>query len=82
MKLQPTAEFLYYCALYGGLVAATLVMGMVRSAIFFSTSLRASRNIFFAMLANILRVPAQFFAVNPHGRILNRFAKDQVRSTG
>ena len=78
--LQPLADQQYYSALYGGLVAATLVVGMVRSALFFATCLRSSRNIFFAMLRAILRVPAQFFAVNPHGRILNRFAKDQVHS--
>ena len=29
------------------------------------------------MLAAIMRVPSQFFVHNPHGRILNRFAKDQ-----
>ena len=40
-------------------------------------TLGASRRIFETMLSAIMRVPSQFFVHNPHGRILNRFAKDQ-----
>ena len=40
-------------------------------------SLAASRRIFATMLEAVMRAPSQFFVHNPHGRILNRFAKDQ-----
>ena len=79
LPTQPSPDRLYYSALYGGVVAATLVAGIFRSALFFGVCLHASGSIFRTMLQTILRVPVQFFVDNPHGRILNRFAKDLVR---
>jgi ATP-binding cassette subfamily C (CFTR/MRP) protein 4 len=62
---------------YIGLVATVCVLALCRSATFFWMLLNASRWAFRAMLHAILLAPIQFFHVNPHGRILNRFSKDQ-----
>ncbi|KAJ9073003.1 hypothetical protein DSO57_1021223 [Entomophthora muscae] len=64
-------------AIHGGLVAVTLVVALVRGFLFFSGMLNASDGLFGAMLERVLGSPMSFFHTNPHGRILNRFSKDQ-----
>ena len=54
----------------------TLILAMLRSIWFFTVCLKASRNIFDAMIDNVFRSPLQFFQKNPHGRIMNRLSKD------
>lgn len=45
---------------------------------FFRVSIACSRTLFSQMLNCVLRAPMRFFQVNPQGRILNRFSKDQA----
>ncbi|KAI9592802.1 P-loop containing nucleoside triphosphate hydrolase protein [Syncephalis fuscata] len=63
------------------------VLVVVGSALFFVGNsfialiiLRANLSTFRSMLHTILNAPMHFFHVNPHGRILNRFSKDQADS--
>ncbi|RKP04707.1 P-loop containing nucleoside triphosphate hydrolase protein, partial [Thamnocephalis sphaerospora] len=62
---------------YIALVAVTFALSLSRASVFFWLMLNASRWAFRSMLQTILMVPIQFFHTNPHGRVLNRFSKDQ-----
>ncbi|KAI8051429.1 hypothetical protein BDF22DRAFT_690688 [Syncephalis plumigaleata] len=62
---------------YIGLIAATCFLSIFRTTISFWILLNSSRWMFRAMLHTVLMAPMQFFHANPHGRILNRFSKDQ-----
>ncbi|RKP26406.1 P-loop containing nucleoside triphosphate hydrolase protein, partial [Syncephalis pseudoplumigaleata] len=62
---------------YIGLVMGTCFLAIFRSTISFWILLNASRWMFRSMLHTVLSAPMQFFHTNPHGRILNRFSKDQ-----
>ncbi|KAJ3584312.1 hypothetical protein NHX12_014808 [Muraenolepis orangiensis] len=53
----------FYLGVYGGLTAAVLTFGYMRSLLLF-------------IVAAVLRTPLLFFDNNPVGRVLNRFAKD------
>ena len=62
--------------IYGGLVAASFILGMIRAYIFFLICLRCSERLHDKMVVALLKAPVFFFDSNPVGRILNRFSKD------
>uniref|UniRef100_A0A8C4YYG5 Multidrug resistance-associated protein 4-like n=1 Tax=Gadus morhua TaxID=8049 RepID=A0A8C4YYG5_GADMO len=60
----------------GGLTAASVALGFVRSLVFFNVLVRSAQSLHNAMFTAMLRSPVRFFDLNPIGRILNRFSKD------
>ncbi|KAJ1990121.1 hypothetical protein H4R33_001839 [Dimargaris cristalligena] len=66
-----------HVTLYAGLAILTLTIAISRSMSFLLLTLRASDRAFRHMLDAVLSSPMHFFNVNPQGRILNRFTKDQ-----
>ena len=62
--------------IYGGLVAASLILSIIRAYIFFLVCLRSSERLHDKMVVALLKAPVLFFDSNPVGRILNRFSKD------
>ena len=62
--------------IYGGLVAASFILGIIRAYIFFLVCLRSSERLHDKMVVALLKAPVLFFDSNPVGRILNRFSKD------
>lgn len=65
-----------YPAVYGGLLAATLVVGLARAVQFFLSAVLASRRLHDLAFAKLLTGTATFFSSNPAGRLLNVLAKD------
>ncbi|CAL8289846.1 unnamed protein product [Lota lota] len=66
----------FYLGIYGGLTAATLLLGIVRAMLFFHVLVKSTEALHSRMFDAILRAPVHFFDVNPIGRVLNRFSKD------
>ncbi|XP_058970255.2 ATP-binding cassette sub-family C member 4-like [Pocillopora verrucosa] len=62
--------------IYGGLVAASFILSIIRAYIFFLACLRSSERLHDKMVMALLKAPVLFFDSNPVGRILNRFSKD------
>ncbi|PFX21734.1 Multidrug resistance-associated protein 4 [Stylophora pistillata] len=62
--------------IYGCLVAASFILGIVRSYILYLVCLRCSERLHDKMVVALLQAPVLFFDSNPVGRILNRFSKD------
>ncbi|XP_046746888.1 ATP-binding cassette sub-family C member 4-like [Diprion similis] len=62
--------------IYTGCIVSSILILTVRSMIFVTICMNASRNIHNSMFANLLRATMRFFNTNPTGRILNRFSKD------
>ncbi|KAI9142973.1 P-loop containing nucleoside triphosphate hydrolase protein [Paraphysoderma sedebokerense] len=67
----------YYPITWGILIAVTIVLGVSRAWLFFWVVLQSSNKLSRKMLYSVLKSPMLFFQENPHGRILNRFSKDQ-----
>ena len=63
-----------YLTIY--LVAASLILGIIRAYIFFLVCLRSSELLHDKTVVVLLKAPVLFFDSNPVGRILNRFSKD------
>jgi ATP-binding cassette subfamily C (CFTR/MRP) protein 4 len=63
-------------ALYGGLVALSLLLSLGRAAAFFGACLAAAAGLHDAAFVRVLCAPVAFFDAHPTGRILNRFTKD------
>ena len=61
---------------YASLFSAAVVVGIIRSYLFFRVSLKSSENLHDKMVTCALQAPVAFFDTNPAGRILNRFSKD------
>ncbi|XP_028403049.1 multidrug resistance-associated protein 4-like isoform X2 [Dendronephthya gigantea] len=57
-------------------VTAALLITMLEVSFTFLLPIRANYNIHNKMTTCLLRAPTDFFAVNPVGRILNRFSQD------
>jgi ABC-type multidrug transport system fused ATPase/permease subunit len=64
---------------YGLLTAGVISVSLLRAAVFFWATIRASTRIHNSMVARVLRAPLAFFHTNPAGRVLNRFSNDLVR---
>jgi len=70
---QQQTENLY---IYGGLVAAALILSIMRAGAFFNAVINSSNHLHNSMLSAVLKAPVLFFDTNPIGRILNRFSRD------
>jgi ATP-binding cassette subfamily C (CFTR/MRP) protein 4 len=66
-----------FVRLYGILVGVTAAATLVRSVLYYSTTLKAASNLHDGALSRVLRAPMAFFTANPLGRIVNRFSSDQ-----
>ncbi|KAI5803779.1 hypothetical protein EDC01DRAFT_775254 [Geopyxis carbonaria] len=66
----------YWVGIYVAVSLVACLTGTARYAYIFTRSLRASRVLFDAMLAVVLRAPLRWLDTVPTGRILNRFSKD------
>ena len=62
--------------IYGCLVGASLLFGIIRAYGFLSVCLRCSERLHDKMAWAVLQAPVLFFDSNPVGRIMNRFSKD------
>ncbi|KRT80298.1 ABC transporter ATP-binding protein, partial [Oryctes borbonicus] len=62
--------------IYAGLIAAIIVLAILRSYLFFRSTSNASKRLHDHMFNYLLKAPMRFFDTNPSGRILNRFSKD------
>lgn len=62
--------------IYGCLVAACMLITVLRSVMFIKMCMKASIRLHNSMFSSILRGAMHFFDTNPSGRILNRFSKD------
>ena len=62
--------------IYGCLVGAAIVFGIIRAYLFLVVSLRCSERLHDKMVVAVLQAPVLFFDANPVGRIMNRFSKD------
>lgn len=56
--------------------ALTVIISFVRSFVFFTQCMRASRHLHDNMFTSLTRATMRFFNTNTSGRILNRFSKD------
>jgi ATP-binding cassette subfamily C (CFTR/MRP) protein 4 len=65
-------------AVYGGLLAATAIVGLGRALYFFQATQRSSRTLADAAFEKLLTATATWFSANPAGRLLNVLAKDQA----
>lgn len=65
------------CVMWQVLMAAVVVISVVRALAFFEATFHAATRMNLEMSARVLRAPLAFFHTNPAGRVLNRFSKDQ-----
>ncbi|XP_032235067.2 ATP-binding cassette sub-family C member 4 isoform X2 [Nematostella vectensis] len=63
-------------AIYGALIAITILLAVGHTVMFFVVVLNASQTLHTKMANAVLRVAMNFFHENPTGRILNRFSRD------
>ena len=70
----------YYLGVYAVLSLGTSLAIMARTALVNAGVLRAAQRLHARMLRAVLRAPVRFFDTTPVGRVLNRFAGDQVAS--
>ncbi|KAJ0062303.1 hypothetical protein NL108_007506, partial [Boleophthalmus pectinirostris] len=66
----------FYLGIYGGLTAATILLGFFRNILMFYMFVSSAQNLHNHMFKAILRTPVRFFDINPIGKVLNRFSKD------
>ncbi|KAJ3584308.1 hypothetical protein NHX12_014804 [Muraenolepis orangiensis] len=66
----------FYLGIYGGLTAAVLTFGYMRSLLLFNVLVKSAQELHRRMFQAVLRTPVPFFDNNPVGRVLNRFARD------
>ncbi|KAL1925489.1 uncharacterized protein VTP21DRAFT_372 [Calcarisporiella thermophila] len=71
-----SASIYYYLSIYALICISTISFTVIRLAVQYTGSLRASRILHERLLNAILRAPIRFYDKTPIGRILNRFAKD------
>ncbi|RKP21464.1 P-loop containing nucleoside triphosphate hydrolase protein [Rozella allomycis CSF55] len=69
-----------YIIVYFGLFLIVLIFSIIRSVTFFRFCLKSSCKIFELMLGSAMGSNLNFYQSNPHGRILNRFTKDQSQA--
>lgn len=65
-----------YLKVYATLIAVSFLATAIRSEWAVTGGGRATRNVFSAMLASVLKAPMSYFETVPMGRILNRFTFD------
>eukprot|EP00762_Andalucia_godoyi_P001839 ANDGO_06067.mRNA.1 ABC transporter C family member 12 len=64
--------------MYGMLGLAFALCILIRAFLFYTGALHAATGLHDDMLNRVLRAPLSFFQSTPSGRLLNRFAKDQM----
>ncbi|KAJ5543290.1 hypothetical protein N7535_005718 [Penicillium sp. DV-2018c] len=74
--VQQDDKLFMYLGIYVAISIATCIGGTVRYWFTFSASVRASRNLFNALIYRVLRAPLRWLDTVPLGRILNRFTAD------
>lgn len=62
--------------IYSGITAATIIITLIRSFVFFIVCMNASTRLHNNMFKSITHATMRFFNTNTSGRILNRFSKD------
>lgn len=65
-----------YPFFYVSLILAAFAIGLCRSLLYVSVTIRASLNLYLKMFENVIESPIRFFDSNPIGKILNRFTSD------
>ncbi|KAK7866057.1 hypothetical protein R5R35_013557 [Gryllus longicercus] len=65
-----------YIFIYTSIIAAVVILSLVRSFVFFRVCIRASQYLHNVMFCCVTHAKMIFFNANPSGRILNRFSKD------
>ncbi|MEQ2310888.1 Multidrug resistance-associated protein 4, partial [Ameca splendens] len=58
------------------LTGTSVVLGFIRSLVFFNVLVKSAQTLHNNMFKAILQTSIHFFDTNPTGRILNRFSKD------
>ncbi|CAI2174221.1 16345_t:CDS:10 [Funneliformis geosporum] len=66
----------YYIKIYIIIIIFSVFFGVVQFSFLYYGSLRASKKLYFQLLATVIKAPLRFFDTTPIGRILNRFSKD------
>ncbi|CAG2112394.1 unnamed protein product, partial [Medioppia subpectinata] len=61
---------------FGALMAGLLAVSLIRTALFFSSCMRASVTLHNRLLNSLMRAPIAFIDDRPIGVLLNRFARD------
>ncbi|XP_054270037.1 probable multidrug resistance-associated protein lethal(2)03659 [Macrosteles quadrilineatus] len=74
LSLPLTRDMCVY--VFSAITAATVIVTLFRSYLFFYLCMRASRRLHDTMFNSITRATMHFFNTNSSGRILNRFSKD------
>lgn len=74
-KAYPFNEHVWI-GVFGGLTAATAIMGGLRASFGLGVCITASKTLHDTALTHVFRAPIAFFDMCPLGRILNRFSKD------
>ncbi|KAJ5731311.1 uncharacterized protein N7483_005819 [Penicillium malachiteum] len=69
-------ELFFYLGIYIGISVLACIIGTSRYYFILSSSIRASRNLFNALVFAVLRAPLRWLDTVPMGRILNRFTAD------
>eukprot|EP01060_Flectonema_neradi_P004089 TRINITY_DN12694_c0_g4_i1.p1 TRINITY_DN12694_c0_g4~~TRINITY_DN12694_c0_g4_i1.p1 ORF type:complete len:1294 (+),score=165.55 TRINITY_DN12694_c0_g4_i1:38-3919(+) len=66
----------YHYRYYSIGIAVLVVLGIIRSVLFFRLAITAATGLHGKMFLAVLHSPVSFFDSNPSGRVLNRFSKD------
>ncbi|KAJ3218943.1 Multidrug resistance-associated protein 4 [Clydaea vesicula] len=66
----------FNASFYVSLAVLSVLISIFRAMFFFYVCLTCSKHLFLKMLQSVSRSPLNFFELNPHGRLLNRFSKD------
>ncbi len=73
-NVYPDRAYHYYGYLI--LTAASLILILIRSLVYFYMCVRVSKRVYEKLYMSVTGTSIKFFELNPLGRILNRFTKD------
>ncbi|CAH3029808.1 unnamed protein product [Porites evermanni] len=62
--------------IYGGLVAVTIILSLIRAFVFFNITVNSSKTLHRQLFDAVIRAPLYFFDTNPPGRIHSHFSSD------
>lgn len=75
-RSEEKQQYTIYPSIFIVFVIVSLILAMVRAAVFFATFLQGAKHLHDSMFDGVLFAPMKFFHSNPVGRVLNRFSKD------
>ncbi|KAJ4947567.1 hypothetical protein JOQ06_009602 [Pogonophryne albipinna] len=75
--ISKNPDLQYYQTIYGIMVAAMILLAMIKCFFWTWVTLTAASKLHNSMFKKIFSSPMSFFDTTPAGRILNRFSKDQ-----